>query len=79
MCGAESGDGTPSTHTAVHPRNRDRRRSARPRTAGTPATRKVALAYTADSHWRNRAEFVQGRDEIVAFLTRKWAANSTTG
>ncbi|WP_113703971.1 DUF1348 family protein [Nonomuraea lactucae] len=34
---------------------------------------RVALAYTPDSSWRNRAEFVQGRDEIVAFLTRKWA------
>ncbi|MGW1705397.1 nuclear transport factor 2 family protein [Streptomyces sp. NPDC002206] len=33
---------------------------------------KVALAYTEDSRWRNRAEFVTGRDEIVAFLTRKW-------
>jgi nuclear transport factor 2 (NTF2) superfamily protein len=33
---------------------------------------KVALAYTEDSRWRNRAEFVNGRDEIVAFLTRKW-------
>ncbi len=34
---------------------------------------KVAGAYTADSRWRNRAEFVHGRDEIVAFLTSKWA------
>jgi nuclear transport factor 2 (NTF2) superfamily protein len=34
---------------------------------------KVALAYTEDSIWRNRAEFVQGRDAIAAFLTRKWA------
>jgi hypothetical protein len=34
---------------------------------------KVALAYTPDSVWRNRAEFLKGRDEIVAFLTRKWA------
>jgi nuclear transport factor 2 (NTF2) superfamily protein len=34
---------------------------------------KVALAYTLDSHWRNRAEFVNGREEIVAFLKRKWA------
>ena len=34
---------------------------------------KVALAYTVDSHWRNRSEFLNGRDEIVAFLTRKWA------
>ncbi|WP_406432647.1 DUF1348 family protein [Streptomyces sp. NBC_01589] len=33
---------------------------------------KVALAYTEDSRWRNRAEFVTGRDEIVAFLRRKW-------
>jgi uncharacterized protein len=33
---------------------------------------KVALAYTPDSRWRNRAEFFSGRDEIVAFLTRKW-------
>ncbi|TCO82371.1 hypothetical protein EV699_105161 [Plasticicumulans lactativorans] len=34
---------------------------------------RVALAYTVDSHWRNRAEFAQGRAEIIAFLTRKWA------
>jgi uncharacterized protein len=34
---------------------------------------KVSLAYTIDSHWRNRSEFVTGRAEIVAFLTRKWA------
>ena len=33
---------------------------------------RVALAYTPDSLWRNRAEFLQGREEIVAFLTRKW-------
>ncbi|WP_129793982.1 nuclear transport factor 2 family protein [Sphingosinicella sp. CPCC 101087] len=36
-----------------------------------PAT--VALAYTPDSQWRNRAEFISGRPEIEAFLTRKWA------
>ncbi|PTW47018.1 hypothetical protein C8J25_104359 [Sphingomonas faeni] len=35
---------------------------------------KVSLAYTPDSVWRNRAEFVSGREAIVAFLTRKWAA-----
>ena len=34
---------------------------------------KVALAYTPDSQWRNRHEFPKGRDEIVAFLKRKWA------
>ena len=33
---------------------------------------RVSLAYTVDSKWRNRAEFVTGREEIVAFLTRKW-------
>ena len=33
---------------------------------------RVALAYTPDSRWRNRAEFPQGREEIAAFLTRKW-------
>lgn len=34
---------------------------------------RVALAYTPDSRWRNRAEFLRGRSEIEAFLTRKWA------
>ncbi|WP_137679708.1 DUF1348 family protein [Aurantiacibacter suaedae] len=33
---------------------------------------KVALAYTPDSRWRNRSEFMCGRDAIVAFLTAKW-------
>ena len=32
----------------------------------------VALAYTPGSVWRNRAEFLEGREAIVAFLTRKW-------
>ena len=32
----------------------------------------VTQAYTMDSQWRNRVEFIRGRDEIVAFLTRKW-------
>lgn len=34
---------------------------------------RVALAYTVDSVWRNRAEFLSGRDAIAAFLRRKWA------
>jgi nuclear transport factor 2 (NTF2) superfamily protein len=34
---------------------------------------RVALAYTPDSHWRNRAEFFDGRPAIIAFLRRKWA------
>ncbi|MEM5472135.1 nuclear transport factor 2 family protein [Hoeflea sp. AS60] len=33
---------------------------------------KVALAYTPDSRWRNRSDFINGRSEIEAFLTRKW-------
>jgi nuclear transport factor 2 (NTF2) superfamily protein len=33
---------------------------------------KVALAYTADTRRRNRAEFLNGRDQIEAFLTREW-------
>ncbi len=35
---------------------------------------KVALAYSLDCQWRNRAEFVRGLQEIIAFLTRKWAS-----
>jgi hypothetical protein len=34
---------------------------------------RVALVYSPDSVWRNRSEFLQGREAIVAFLTRKWA------
>jgi uncharacterized protein len=34
---------------------------------------KVALAYTPDSQWRNRTDFIKGRAEIIAFLTAKWA------
>ena len=34
---------------------------------------RVAMAYSMDSQWRNRDEFFTGRDEIKAFLTRKWA------
>ena len=34
---------------------------------------RVALAYTADSQWRNRNAFLKGREQIIEFLTRKWA------
>jgi len=34
---------------------------------------RVALAYTPDSQWRNRAEFFSGREKIIEFLRRKWA------
>ena len=33
---------------------------------------KVALAYTVDSEWRNRSQFLNGREEIIKFLTEKW-------
>jgi len=33
---------------------------------------RVSLAYTIDTEWRNRSEFVNGRAEVVSFLTRKW-------
>jgi len=34
---------------------------------------RVALAYAIDSRWRNRSEFINGRNDIMAFLFRKWA------
>ena|SRR5450830_385611 len=34
---------------------------------------RVSLAYTPDTEWRNRAEFVHGREQVVGFLQRKWA------
>jgi hypothetical protein len=34
---------------------------------------RVALGYSIDSHWRNRSEFVDGRETIIAFLARKWS------
>lgn len=37
---------------------------------------RVALAYTEDTRWRNRSEFLHGRAEVEAFLTRKWAAET---
>ncbi|KQB42281.1 DUF1348 multi-domain protein [Flavobacterium aquidurense] len=33
---------------------------------------RVAKAYTVDSEWRNRDQFVNGREEIIRFLTKKW-------
>lgn len=37
---------------------------------------KVAQAYTPDTRWRNRSEFLNGRDEVRAFLERKWAVET---
>lgn len=42
------------------------------RNAAKPGSRRAG-AYTIDSRWRNRSEFLNGRDEIVAFLKRKWS------
>ena len=39
----------------------------------TRDAQRVSLAYTPDSTWRNRSEFLTGREAIVAFLQRKWA------
>jgi uncharacterized protein len=39
----------------------------------TRTPERVALGYTADCRWRNRSEFIHGRQEIIAFLTRKWS------
>jgi nuclear transport factor 2 (NTF2) superfamily protein len=33
---------------------------------------RIALAYTIDTEWRNRSEFINGRKDVIAFLTRKW-------
>src|SRR6266849_8355067 len=57
------------TAAAVHRRNQARLAEDAWNTRD-PA--RVALAYTTDSRWRNRAEFLHGRAEIEAFLTRKW-------
>ena len=40
---------------------------------------KVSLAYTPNSKWRNRDEFLEWRENTVAFLRRKWPGSSTTG
>lgn len=37
---------------------------------------KVAMAYTPDTTWRNRSEFLNGRAEVEAFLTKKWASEN---
>jgi len=39
----------------------------------TRTPEKIALAYTVDTRWRNRATFVEGRDEVIKFLQDKWA------
>jgi nuclear transport factor 2 (NTF2) superfamily protein len=41
-------------------------------TWNTKDPEKVSLAYTVDTKWRNRTDFINGREEVKAFLTRKW-------
>ena len=66
--------GTATAGPAVHRGDRPPRRSGPPRDAwNTRDPQKVSLAYTEDSRWRNRSQFINGRAEIVAFLTGKWA------
>ena len=40
---------------------------------------KVCLAYTLGTEWRNRTEFINGREQVKAFLQRKWVWNWVTG
>jgi len=40
---------------------------------------RVSLGYTPDSYWRNRSEFIQGREQIQAFLARKWNRTMIAG
>ena len=66
-------DDNPSSFASVHPRECDSKSAARRRWLEHSRPGKVALAYAIDSRWRNRSEFVNGRNEIIAFLSRKWA------
>jgi uncharacterized protein len=62
----------PPTAAAVHSRDRRAEGAPRRRCLDSRDPARVALGYTVDSVWRNRAEFIQGREAIEAFLTRKW-------
>jgi nuclear transport factor 2 (NTF2) superfamily protein len=62
----------PPTTAALHRRDRRAEGRGAEDAWNTRDPARVALAYTPDSRWRNRAEFLQGRAAIEAFLTRKW-------
>jgi nuclear transport factor 2 (NTF2) superfamily protein len=62
-----------SAASPFHPRNRRAKGPHGRRRLEFARPARVALAYTEDSRWRNRSEVFQGREAIVAFLTRKWA------
>ena len=61
-----------STPTPVHTRDSHEKVRLAEDGWNTRDPEKVALAYTVDSRWRNRAEFLNGREQIMAFLKRKW-------
>ncbi len=66
---------TTTTHTLAPPFTRDSavaKVRAGENLWNTRDPQRVALGYTPDSWWRNRSTFVQGRDQIVEFLTAKW-------
>ena len=63
----------PAAITSLHARQCDSKGAPRRRCVETRDPERVALAYAIDSRWRNRSEFITGRSEIIAFLSRKWA------
>lgn len=65
-------DRTTSASAAVHPRERRTKVRAAEDGWNSRDAAKVALAYTVESEWRNRSEFVHGRTQIIDFLQRKW-------
>ena len=70
-------DGISAASAAVYARRRAIEKIRKAEDAwNTCDPAKVALAYTTDSHWRNRSEFLKGRPAIVEFLTRKWQKES---
>ncbi|QNI37264.1 nuclear transport factor 2 family protein [Edaphobacter albus] len=68
-------EGSPVSEPLVPPFTREtaiRKVRAAEDAWNTRDPQRVSLAYTLNSRWRNRSEFIHGREEIVAFLTRKW-------
>lgn len=68
---------TPTSPTSIRPPFTRETALAKVKAAenawNTSDPKRVALAYTEDSQWRNRDEFFEGREQIEAFLRRKWA------
>jgi nuclear transport factor 2 (NTF2) superfamily protein len=62
-----------SPRSAVYARDGDIESAHHRKQLEFPQSRASRGSYTPDSYWRNRSEFLHGREEIIAFLTRKWA------